>query len=345
MMRKMLVTWDELAGYQPYVARILGNSLKNRRLAHSYILEGPLGSKRLDTAILLAKTLLCQNLQADGNPCQACHNCRRIDDMAHPNLFYVEAESEQIRKKQVLELLQEFSRQSVEKGPRIYIVNEAEKFNQEAANTLLKTMEEPGQDLYQILITSQVNALLKTIVSRSQVLHFTPINKKQIVLELEKENLSQAMVAGISEYTDNTDKAREMAASQQTSDILELMFEIFKRLETGEKSAVMAFKEQRDAILPDPEAIDFFLTMMVLFLKDMLSHKIHYHSLIVFESEKELIGKLADKTDQEKIEAAIDQVLDLKSTTKYNINSQLAFDALLVDLERGFDHGISGSAG
>ncbi len=341
----MLSTWQELAEYQPFVARVLSNSLHNRRLSHSYIFEGPAGSKRTDTALLIAKSLLCPNKDENGNPCGKCHNCHRIDNLTHPNLFFVKAEREQIRKKQIKDLLQEFSRQSVEKGPRIYIIFEAEKFNQEAANTLLKTMEEPGQDLYQILITSQVNSLLKTIVSRSQVIHFTPISKWKMVSELGKNNLPPAIIAAVSEYTDNTDKALEMATSQQIANALWLVFEIYNSLTSNEKSAVLTFKGQQNEILQSPETTDFFLTMLILFAKDMLNYKIHYFSLIVFSSETELIGNLADKVPQKRIEDILDKMLDLKMKMKYNINSQVAIDALLADLERGFGNGISGSVG
>ncbi|MBN2504169.1 MAG: AAA family ATPase [Bacilli bacterium] len=336
-------SWQKIADYQPDVARILINSFKSDHLSHAYILEGPLGTKRIDTALLFAKTLLCHNLDQDFNPCGVCHNCRRIDELKHPNVFFVRAEGEQIKKKQIKELLIEFSKQSTEPGPRIYIIDEAERFNQESANTLLKTMEEPGQNIYQIMITSQINALLKTIVSRSQVLHFKPIGKKQIQSELEGEGFPNRVIDAISEYTNNTDEARAMAANPTILSTIDLVIEIYKNLLVKDKSIVLLFKDHRDLILQDSGMTDFFLTMMILFMKDILNYKIRYLDLIVFQTETEVIEKLSERIAQKKIEEQLDSMLDLKARLRYNINNSLAFDKLLVYLERGFNHGTSSS--
>ena len=340
-----ITSWKKLEDYQPDVARILLNSFKHNHLSHAYILEGLIGTKRIDTAMWIAKTLLCRNLDDNYTPCGVCHNCRRVDSLTHPNLFYVQAEGEIIKKKQIKELLIEFSRASTENGPRIYIIDEAEKFNQESANTLLKTMEDPGKDIYQIMITSQINSLLKTIVSRAQVLHFKPIGKKQIQQELSNEGFSPLLVDAVSEYTNNTDKAKEMVSNKVIFDTLNLAIDIYRYLLTKEKSIILIFKEQRDIIFQQSETTDFFLTMMILFLKDLLNYKIRYLDLIVFETEIELIEKLSERISQKKIEDQLETMLDLKSRLKYNINNQLAFDKMLVYLERGFNHGISSSTG
>lgn len=338
-------SWNKLSEYQPAVGRILFNSFRHKHLAHAYILEGPLGTKRIDTALWIAKVLLCRNIDNDFEPCGVCHNCRRVDQIGHPNLFFVQAEGETIKKRQIMELLVEFSRASVEPGPRIYIIDEAEKFNQEAANTLLKTMEDPGADIYQIMITSQINALLKTIVSRAQVIHFRPVGKMQIHMELANQGFSPLLVDAVSEYTTNTDKAREMVADKVVVDTLNLALDIFRNLLSKEKSVILMFKDQRDSVFQQPETTDFFLTMLIMFMKDILNYKLRYLDLIVFDTEKDLIGKLSERISQKHIEDLLGGMLDLKSRLKYNINNYLAFDKMLVYLERGFDHGIPSSAG
>lgn len=339
-----LLSWSQFTEYQPSAGRMLQNSILADRLSHSYIFEGPIGTKRIDAAFLLAKTLLCTHKDEQANPCGVCHHCVRVDKNLHPNLFFVTTDSKQIRKEQIKDLLVEFGKASVESGPRIYLIDQAERFNQESANILLKTMEEPGSAIYQVLITTQINSLLKTIVSRSQVLHFRPIDKYQIKNDLEKEGFSPLLAAAVSEYTTNTDMAREMVENPTIVECVHLVIGMAKSLQIKDQSIVLNFKEKREAILANAEATDFFLTMLTLFMKDILNYKIRYLDLLVFTPETELIGKLSEAISQKRIEELLDKMLGLKTRLKYNINVVLAFDKLLAYVERGFDHGISGSS-
>ncbi|MFA7045167.1 MAG: DNA polymerase III subunit delta' C-terminal domain-containing protein [Candidatus Izemoplasmatales bacterium] len=339
-----LLSWNQFTFYQPSVGRMLQNSIQTNRLSHSYIFEGPIGTKRIDAAFLLAKTLLCTQKDDHANPCGVCHHCTRVDKNVHPNLFFVQNDNKEIRKEQIKELLVEFGKASIETGPRIYIIDQAERFNQYSANILLKTMEEPGVDIFQILITTQINSLLKTIISRSQILHFRPIDKCQIKSDLEKEGFSPLLASAVSEYTTNIDMAREMVENPLIVDSVQLVIEMARSLQIKEKSIVLHFKEKRSAILGDMAITDFFLTMLTLFLKDILNYKVRYLDLLVFTTETELIGKLSEAISQKRIEELLDKMLGLKSRLKYNINVALAFDKLLAYLERGFDHGISSSS-
>ena len=84
--------------------------------------------------------LLCKGEQ---KPCEICHNCRRIKHHTHPNLSIIEPIKGSIRKKQIVDLQTEFSKTSVEPGPKIYIIKDIETINVGAANSLLKFLEEP----------------------------------------------------------------------------------------------------------------------------------------------------------------------------------------------------------
>ena len=256
----------------------------------------------------------------------------------------VGAAGEWIRKRQIKDLLQEFSRASVEPGPRIYIIDEAEKLNQEAGNTLLKTMEEPGNEIYQIMLTTQLSGMLKTIVSRAQILHFKPIDKKKIKQDLLLIETPPRLASAIAEYTFNTDAAIRMAQDTQIGAIVDLALDIYHNLLKREHSIILLFKDARELVMATAETTDFFLTVMILFMKDLLNQKLRYEDLIVFDSERLAIEKLADRTPQKLIEEQLGLMLGLKAKLKYNINSNLAFDKMLACLERGIVHGLSCSA-
>jgi len=333
--------WEALSLYQNQVARILHNSFTYHRLAHSYIFEGPKGTKRFDTAKLFAQTLLCTNLDSQMNPCGICHNCVRVESETHPNLFVVRRDGEKIKKKQMKDLIVEFSKSSVEDGPRIYIIDEAERFNQESANTLLKTMEEPGADIYQILVTDQINSLLKTIVSRAQVVHFKPIDKRLIEADLVKKGVLPLFAQSIPEYTNNYEQAEAIAMDETMTGLISFVREMYFSLSQKTGSIILSFKENRDRLMSDSTVVDFALSMIILFQKDVLSYKLRHIEQIVFKDQTEILEKLSNRMSQTWIEQILDDMLGLKQRLKYNINSQFAFDKMLLTLERGYIDGLS----
>jgi DNA polymerase III subunit delta' len=334
----VLQSWDEIQGFQNEIARIMSNSHKLDRLSHSYIFEGPNGTKKKSTALLFAKSLLCTN--PDGfNPCNVCHNCRRVDNKTHPNLFYVKPQGKMIRKNQIQELIDEFSKASVERGPRIYIIEDADKLNPTSANTLLKTMEEPGADIYQILITENINSLLKTIVSRAETLHFKPIDRNIIKRQLIENEIHPNIANAISQYTVDMGSAIKIARDESMVSIINLVIEIHKAFLLSKQSALVMFREQSYMILNDLDFTDFFLTLMIFYEKDVLNYQLHHFDELCFSEEEDTIKELSLKMSQKYIEENLAKMLGLKSRLKYNINNKLAFDKMLTCLERGYKYG------
>jgi DNA polymerase-3 subunit delta' len=329
--------WDELAKYQNDVYRILTNSFKANRISHSYIFEGPNGTKKNSTALLYAKSLLCTNAK-DYVPCNECHNCRRVDNLTHPNLFIIEPLGKVIKKEQITQLIDEFAKASVEKGPRIYIINEADKLNLTSANTLLKTMEEPGQDIYQVLLTESYNSLLKTITSRAETLHFKPIDRKLIRNHLINQGISTNIANSISEYTVDMGSAIKYAEDFEIVNLIKLVTEINKAFLTKNQSSVLMFKENSNSVFNNPETTDLFLMLMIFYQKDVLNYHLRHHDNICFQEEIDIIKKLSEKMSSTYIEENIANMLGLKARLKYNINNKLAFDKMLVCLERGYKY-------
>ena len=328
-------SWDEFSKYQKDVARIITNSYKLNRIAHAYIFEGPNGTKKTSTAFLYAKSLLCQNPK-DFNPCNECHNCRRIENRTHPNVFYVKPKGKVIKKEQILNLINEFSKASVEAGPRVYIIEEADKLNLTSSNTLLKTMEEPGQDIYQILITENYGSLLKTIVSRAETLHFKPIDRNLIKEHLIKQGIQPNIANSISEYTVDMGSAIKFAEDLEMINIIKLVTEIYKSILIKNVSSVILFKNSSQDVFKDYDFTDFFLTLMIFYQKDILNYQLRNLDSICFEEEIDTIKKLSEKISQKHTEENIINMLGLKARLKYNINNKLAFDKMLACLERGY---------
>ena len=332
-----LTTWEDFSKYQSDVARIIINSHDLDRLSHAYIFEGPNGTKKTSTAFLYAKTLLCKN-KSGHNPCNECHDCKRVDSLTHPNLFYVKPKGKVIKKEQIQELIQEFSKASLERGPRVYIIEEADKFNAYSANTLIKTMEEPGDEIYQVLITENYNQLLRTIISRAETLHFTPIDRNIIKDQLIENGIESNIANSVSEYTVDMGMAIKIAKDFQMVNIIKLVGDINKAFLDNNSSSVILFKDNCEEILKSEEMTDFFLTLMIFYQKDVLNYQLRHNETICFEDDFETIRKLSEKMPQKHLEENLAKMLGLKTRLKYNINSKLAFDKMLMCLERGYKY-------
>jgi len=337
----MALTWNELANYQTHASKILLNSISMNRLSHSYVFEGPKGTRRFDTAKLFAQTLLCKH-RIDGlQPCQVCHDCVRIEHETHPNVFFVRRDGEKIKKKQMKDLIDEFAKSSVEDGPRIYVIDEADRLNPESANTMLKTMEEPGSDIYQVLVTDSVQSLLTTIVSRSQLIHFRPIDKRLIRQDLLGKDIDPLLAHAIPEYTNNYDEAETLAKKEELVKLLLFVDSVFQKLKEKKESVILFSRSLSESVFKDSQTYDFLLSMMILYQKDILSTKMRLLQQVVLDMRKEVFESLGERMTLEWISSRLDEMLALKQRIKYNINGQFAFDQLLLGLERGYYDGIS----
>jgi len=338
----MFLNWDEVKKTQEGIARILTNSISLNRVSHSYIFEGPKGTRKTGVAMLFAKTLLCTNLK-DNNPCNECHNCKRVESLTHPNLFIIDPPGKIIKKELISNLIIELSKASLEQGPRVYIVVDADRFNQSSANTLLKTMEEPGQEVYQILITENYNSLLPTIISRAETLHFLPINRSLIKQHLMELNITETLANIVSQYTSDISTAEKLVKDKETEEIYILVTEIFYNFLIKDQSSIISLY-QNGKIYNSNESVDIFLNLLTYYQKDILSYKLNVDNSIMFVDQKETIAKLAKKVTKLQAQKYLEEMLELSMKLKYNINLLLAFNKLLMSLERGYKYATQSSS-
>lgn len=169
---------DRLQMQQPVVFQTLKNCLEHQRLSHALLFTGPKGTPKLETALLLAQSLFCEH--ADPFGCGVCPVCQRAARKEYSDLVILDGSKKSIKKEEIMALQERFSKTAVEKsGQKVYIINSAENATPEALNSLLKFLEEPAsQDITAILIVESTDRLLPTIVSRTQILPFRPVERK-----------------------------------------------------------------------------------------------------------------------------------------------------------------------
>ena len=159
---------------------LLNESLRRHTFHHAYIFAGKegLGKKRL--ALQVAKSLNCLDPDAFPGPCERCQSCRKVDARSHPDVRVIEPETKVFKIDQVRAVIQDIYYLPFEGRHRVFILEDADRMNDEAANSLLKTLEEPPEKSMLILLTSNLYILLPTIRSRAQIVKFQPIPAREI---------------------------------------------------------------------------------------------------------------------------------------------------------------------
>lgn len=198
-----------------------------------YLFEGPPGTGKRATAEWFAGLLLCKAAPPDARePCGVCHDCALLRAGSHPDLHRVEVDGAWIKIDGVRELLRALSLVANERGRRVALFPNAERLRVEAANALLKTLEEPPPGAVLLLVTTAAEALPRTLRSRALRVRFRPFAEAAIAAELEAGGMSAADAALASRLggaspdaarawaEESLDAAREMAALLEQSDTL-----------------------------------------------------------------------------------------------------------------------------
>lgn len=164
---------------QSAVVRLLQQSLAAGRLGHAYLFSGDDLAEMEGLARTLAKTLNCQNpVRSETGPsidcCDRCLSCRKTDGSNHPDVQWVRPESKMrnITIDQTRELIQTISLKPTEAEYKVAVIVAADRMNVQAANAFLKTLEEPPARSIIILLTTAIDRVLETILSRCLRLHF-----------------------------------------------------------------------------------------------------------------------------------------------------------------------------
>lgn len=153
----------------------LARYLAGGRIHHSLLFVGPDRSSKLEIARRLARALLCRASSPTRPFCGVCSACRRIEKGLHPDvLVYEESEEDQIKIDAVRQLCHQMELGPTEGGAKVCIIDEAHRMNSAAANAFLKTLEEPGDNRYFWLLTTQPGSLLPTTKSRCVEFIFKP---------------------------------------------------------------------------------------------------------------------------------------------------------------------------
>ncbi|MGM7684064.1 DNA polymerase III subunit delta' [Cytobacillus sp. Hm23] len=328
-------TWDKLETYQPTIIKMLTNSILKDRVAHAYIFEGGRGTGKKHVSLMLAKSMLCKHLNGS-IPCQNCINCRRVDSKNHPDVHIIEPDGQSIKKSQIQDLQSEFSKTGVESSKKLYIIEHADRMTTNAANSLLKFLEEPDSDTIAILLTENIQKMLNTIISRCQVLSFQPIASIVMKDFLLDKGAPPHLAALVAQMTNNFEEATELCQDDWFAQSRMIVIQLYEMLNMNYAKALLYIQEKWLSHFNDKDKLDSSLDLLLLLLKDLLYIQLGENEYVVYTDQLEKLNQYALHISQNHIAEQMSAVLEAKSRLHTNMNPHLLMEQLVLNLQEGF---------
>lgn len=298
---------DEYQNTQKIVYKTLINQIKNNKYSHAYLFEANGNPDAFSLVLSFAKSLLCPHSYTNSNNCKDCSICHRIDNNIFSDLKIIEPDGLWIKKEQLDELQKDFSVKSIESNKRVYIINNAERLNTQAANSILKFIEEPEEGIIAILVTNNIYQLLSTIVSRCQIISLTKQQEKKSLNIDIKEDL-------------NTH--------------LQIINNFVKYLETEKiNTIIMSNKLWHEFYKERKDYINGF-ELLLIYYKDILNYKLN-RNLELFNDYLDDLKIISNNNTFNSLIYKINKIISLKEHIKVNANQNLLLDKLIIEITRG----------
>jgi DNA polymerase-3 subunit delta' len=165
---------------QDYAQRMLANTIKRKRVPHAMLLWGPEGTGKLSLAWSYAAALNCTGRGESVSPCGSCASCHAVATRNHPDVRLTEPDGQHIKIDQIRDVIEAVSYRSYTGGWKVWILRHADRMRDEAANSLLRILEDPPAGTVFLLTAENLYSMLPTVVSRCRLVRFSPVSQGEI---------------------------------------------------------------------------------------------------------------------------------------------------------------------
>lgn len=322
------MSFQQIIG-QHAAKQLLQSSLRRQAISHAYLFSGPKGSGQLQTALAFAKAIFCTELEYDA--CGQCLECRKVEHGNHSDLTMLAPDGNNIKIDQIRELQRIFSYRSEAGHPKVYIIEQSEKMTVQAANSLLKFLEEPPVPAVGILITDNGQAMLPTIRSRSQMVPFSALNPEEMLQSLIKEGYPANLARSAAHLASGMEACREILQQNWFAEIRNVMLQLGKE-SLGRGSTSLISAQQKLFKTGLSEHLDILLSLFHLWFRDMLYIQYGRHENIVFIDQLDMLSQLAHTRSTEQWVSYMDLVAACRKKLRFNVNGQLCLEQFLIGL-------------
>ncbi len=299
---------------QAVAYNIMMNAINNNKLSHAYLFDSNGNSDVMNIVLSFVKIIICMDKKSDE---EILNICDRIDNGNYIDVKIIEPDGLWIKKEQLLDLQSEFSKSAIEGSKKIYIIKSADKMNIQTANSILKFLEEPVDDIIAILIVDNINLVIPTIISRCQI------------IKLNKKKYEESSLLNFSNLCNNT-KYRCLSDDEKRQFIDDVINFIMMIENSGLDTLIYTkniwhnkFKDRNDNIMAIELIINFYYDVM----KFISNLKINF-----FKDKIEYIENVSKKNSLISVAKKIEILDEIKNNFKRNLNINLLVDKLIIDM-------------
>jgi DNA polymerase III subunit delta' len=319
------------------VVHLLQNSVDAGRVSHAYLFSGPRHVGKSTLARELAKALNCP---ASDRPCGVCRSCRKIEGMLHPDVQVINPGdgARGIGIEAVRDLHERVALRPFEGTHKVYIIEEAERLSEAAANALLKTLEEPPPSVVMVLTTLNSATLLPTIVSRCQQVELRPVAGSTVEaallercqVEPERARLLTALARGRIGWAIRAASDAELVTRR--AELLERLVALpgADLVARFAYAAELATLHGRDA-----EGARGVLETWQSWWRDLLLYRVGLAELVVNVDFRDKVAGEARRYPVETLGRTVELLQRTITLLAQNVNARLALEVLMLRLPRG----------
>ena len=324
--------FHDILGHEQIIAH-LQNAIEEDKVSHAYIFNGPEASGKMMLAEAFAMALQCEG--EGKRPCLECRSCRQAADHNQPDIIYVSHEKpntigvDDIR----TQINNDIDIKPYSSRYKVYIVDEAQKMNQQAQNALLKTIEEPPAYAIILLLTTNADSFLQTILSRCITLNLKAVKEDKIKEYLMKHyqipDYQADICAAFSQG--NVGKAIQLASSEEFGELKASVLQLMKRLEDIDLYEMTGAVKQ---IAEYKLSVNDYFDLMMIWFRDVLYLKATNDvDGLIFKDEVYDIKKQAAKRSYQGIETILGALEKAKTRLNANVNFDLVIELLLLTIK------------
>ncbi len=326
---KDTIDFNNIIGHEDVIDN-LKKALKKGNISHSYLFVGSESIGKKAVALAFAKALLCE--KGGLEPCKQCISCKKFDSSNHPDFYYIEPDGDLIRKPQIEDIIKSTFTMPLEGKRKVYIIDDSFKMNIQSQNAFLKTLEEPPSYVNIILISTSSKNLLPTIISRCEIIKFSPIeNDKIMSFLIDKCNKTREEAKFISSYSKGSiGRAIELCNDNEFLSLRNSTINIIDELLKGDElkliSSLGFFDENQDSY-------EEILDIILYWFRDLYIYiELGDSDLIINRDKMELLSNQT-YLSRSKINDIIESVLVTKENIQKKVNYQLSIETMLLKIQ------------
>ena len=307
-----------LKKYQEIPYNIFKNALENNRFFHAYLLSGPTGTPIFEIAKFLSKCLLNNKheLKEEDNIIS-----KTVENGTYPDLIIIDTKKEQVKIDDIRRIEDKFSQTSINQlGIKIYIINLIENLRPNEANALLKFLEEPLDNTYAILTTENEYSILPTILSRTEIVRFSSVNKNDLIDECIKLGVNQKDAEILTFFQNDASMIKEEIKNEDYLEAKKYVENFINLLPNKEKLRFFVLNEINPN-LKSKIQIRLFIDLLIIYLKE--ANKMKLKENIIIGESKDKLNVIISNVNS--IDDAILKLMNYRYELSYNLNSQLLF--------------------